>query len=108
MSQECLDCGACCASFRVSFYWGETDMHPDGIVPDVLTLPVSHYHTCMRGTEKKPPRCVALVGEVGRAVSCSIYTQRSSTCREFEAGTEACNKARTLHGLPIIAQHKLF
>ena len=51
----------------------------------------------MCDTEKNPLRCVVLVGEVGRAVSCSIYTQRSSACREFEAGTEACNKARALH-----------
>jgi Fe-S-cluster containining protein len=54
----------------------------------------------MKGTEQKPVHCVALVGVVGREVSCNIYEQRSSTCREFEAGSEACNRARSLHGMP--------
>lgn len=33
-----------------------------------------------------PPhlRCIALEGEVGLQVSCSIYHQRPSTCREFD------------------------
>jgi len=44
--------------------------------------------------------CIALTGEVGREVRCSIYEQRSSTCREFEAGSETCVKARKIHGLP--------
>ena len=24
-ANPCLDCGACCASFRVSFYWSEAE-----------------------------------------------------------------------------------
>jgi hypothetical protein len=31
-----------------------------------------------------------------------IYPQRSSPCREFVAGSERCNRARTSHGLPAI------
>ena len=54
----------------------------------------------MKGTEQKPVHCVALAGEVGKQVSCNIYEQRSSTCREFEAGSEDCNRARSLHGMP--------
>jgi len=99
MSQACLTCGACCAYFRVSFYWSETDAHPDGSVPQHLTTPINPYLVAMSGTEVRPARCVALEGEVGRCVSCSIYARRSSTCREFEAGDERCNQARALHGL---------
>jgi hypothetical protein len=99
MSLQCVDCGACCASFRVSFYWGETDAHDHGSVPVELTTPVSLHHVCMKGTEQKPVRCIALMGEVGKQVSCNIYQQRSSTCREFEAGSEDCAKARKIHGL---------
>ncbi len=103
MSQECIKCGACCAFFRVSFYWGETNVHSQGTVPVELTTSISPHHVCMKGTERKPARCVALTGDVGREVSCSIYEQRSSTCREFEAGTEDCNRARALHGIaPLI------
>ena len=100
MSQECVKCGACCASFRVSFYWGETSAHEQGMVPEELTTAISPHYVCMKGTEQKPVHCIALMGVVGREVSCSIYEQRSSTCRQFEAGSEDCIKARKIHGLP--------
>jgi uncharacterized protein len=102
MSQVCLGCGACCASLRVSFYWAETDAHPCGTVPQALTRPVNPHYVAMLGTEHKPPRCAALSGEVGESVACTIYPLRSSTCREFEAGTDACNRARAAHRLPPV------
>ncbi|HEX5337088.1 MAG TPA: YkgJ family cysteine cluster protein [Gallionella sp.] len=80
----CQTCGACCAHFRVSFYWAEADDAPGGIVPAELTEAVSPHLRCMKGTASKPARCVALEGEVGKWVSCTIYQQRSSTCREFD------------------------
>lgn len=109
MSSEspCLTCGACCANFRVSFYWGECQS-AGGTIPDELTLQVSPHNACMKGTEKAPARCIALVGTPGEHVSCSIYEDRSSTCREFdifnEDGTanEACTRARAVYGLPPI------
>ena len=59
----------------------------------------------MRGTEVRPPRCVALQGEIGDAVHCSIYPLRASPCREFKASwvdgipNERCDRARATHGL---------
>ena len=102
MSQHCQTCGACCAAFRVSFYWAETDAHPLGKVPSALTQAVNPHYVCMNGTEKNPVKCVALQGQVGQQVSCSIYENRSSTCREFTEGTAECNKARSIYGLPAI------
>lgn len=102
MSQDCQSCGACCASYRVSFYWAESDEHPNGHVPAALTTPISPYRIAMRGTDAKPVRCVALQGCIGEAVSCSIYEQRSSTCRDFNAGDERCAQARRRHGLPAL------
>jgi uncharacterized protein len=102
MSQHCLSCGACCTAYRVSFYWGETTAHPDGIVPIELTQKVNDTFVCMKGTNTKPLRCVALTGKIGQSVSCSIYEQRSSTCRELEASSEGCNKARAIYGLAPI------
>lgn len=104
----CLDCGACCASFRVSFYWGESDEHPGGTVPAALTTPVAPMRLAMRGTDRTTPRCTALDGEIGRSVSCRIYARRPSPCREFnwhgEQGerNERCNRARQRHGLPLL------
>jgi Fe-S-cluster containining protein len=62
----------------------------------------------MLGTDCKPTRCVALVGDVGSTVQCSVYDQRSSTCREFDASWangEAnvdCDAARAAFGLPAL------
>jgi uncharacterized protein len=96
----CQACGACCAHYRVSFYWGESDAHPGGTVPQHLTIPITPYRIAMRGTERSPSRCVALAGEVGRDVGCTIYAQRSTTCRDFLARTSECDKARGAYGLP--------
>ena len=109
MSSEspCLTCGACCANFRVSFYWGECQS-AGGTIPDELTLQISPHHACMKGTEKNPVKCIALVGTPGDHVSCSIYENRSSTCREFDvlnadgSTNEACTRARAVYGLPPI------
>ena len=80
----CQTSGACCAHFRVSFYWGEADDAPGGIVPAQLTEAVSPHLRCMKGTASKPARCAALEGEVGKWVLCTIYALRPSTCREFD------------------------
>lgn len=102
MSDPCQHCGACCASFRVSFYWGETQAHPLGTVPVTLTQKVNDTYVCMKGTEINPVRCIALQGEVGVGVHCQIYSKRASTCREFNVGSSACQQARAKHGLPAI------
>jgi Fe-S-cluster containining protein len=111
MSQQnpCLHCGACCASFRVSFYWGETSAITPTGVPVELTTPVNQFYSCMNGTDSKTPRCTALTGVVGDSVSCTIYQQRSSTCREFDVRDDdgninpQCTKARAKHGLlPVV------
>lgn len=79
-----------------------------GSVPVALTERVNDRLICMQGTNRKNPRCVALSGEVGVAVSCSIYPQRPSPCREFPALLEdgvinpECQRIRALHGLPPI------
>lgn len=105
IDNPCLTCGACCAYFRVSFYFGEC-VSAGGAVPDQLTVQVSPFHVAMLGTESKPARCVGLLGDVGCGVRCSMYEQRSSTCREFEASWENgehnphCDAARAAHGLP--------
>jgi len=100
---DCQRCGACCAVFRVSFYWAEADDAPGGTVPVALTRPVGTLHRCMAGTEARPVRCVALQGEVGRSVGCGIYEQRSSTCRSVQPGDEQCLKARATHELGVEA-----
>ncbi|WMS87828.1 YkgJ family cysteine cluster protein [Pleionea litopenaei] len=98
---DCQSCGACCAHYRVSFYNGECDFTEQGRVPTDLVKTVNPFMVCMSGTQLNPPRCVALNGEVGSSVSCNIYEKRSSACRNFEAGSEACFQARVAHGINI-------
>ena len=91
----CLDCGACCAHFRVSFYWSEAEARG---LPEALTEQVNPWFSCMAGTNQSSPRCVALGGEVGKAVACTIYEMRPEPCREVQAGDAKCNRARARHG----------
>lgn len=100
---DCQRCGACCAHYRVSFYWGEADDAPGGTVPVALTRRVNAHLRCMAGTEQRPARCVALAGEVGRQVGCTIYPQRASSCRELQPGDDKCLRARAAHGLETSA-----
>lgn len=108
----CITCGACCAHFRVSFYWAEAD-DAGGMVPAELTEPLSLLMRNMRGTNTREPRCVALQGKIGGCVSCGIYQQRPSPCREFamsgEDGVlnEACDRARGRYGLPALLPEKI-
>lgn len=102
----CTVCGACCATYRVTFGREELDESPGGVVPADLTDRIDDRGVCMRGTDGRSPRCVALQGDVGRRVACAIYDRRPSPCRAFapEAaaghGDMPCGDARRLHGLP--------
>ncbi|OYU25884.1 MAG: zinc/iron-chelating domain-containing protein [Burkholderiales bacterium PBB2] len=91
----CQACGACCASFRVSFYWAEA-----ADLASRWVEPLTPHLSCMAGTNRKSPRCEALAGELGREVACGIYAQRPSPCREVQAGDDKCQRARAAHGLP--------
>ena len=95
-SDICMHCGACCANYRVSFYWAEGETLG---IPEEMTVKVNDFYTCMKGTETKPVRCIALVGEVGNSVACQIYDKRSSTCQSVQVGDEQCIKARHHYGL---------
>ena len=97
----CTTCGACCASFRVDFSVEESESR-GGPVPEGLSVAVTE-HTCrMRGTDHTPARCAALTGTLGSQVACGIYEWRPSPCREFEEGSEACQRARMRHNLPAL------
>lgn len=110
-----MSCGACCAHFRVSFYFGELAGETGGWVPIELTSKVNDFRAAMKGTETGNGRCVALRGTVGQAgVSCSIYENRPTTCREFNAwqadGTPdpECQRLRAQRGLPALLAQARF
>ena len=103
----CVNCGACCAHFRVQFYWREANPedspHP---VPQNLVEDLTPTFRCMKGTaDKHHPQCAALKGRIGKDGKCSIYELRPTPCRAFEASFEngrrnsRCDEARRAHGL---------
>lgn len=95
----CVTCGACCHNYRVEFPIYEL-LSMGGSVPDELTHVVNGNRVRMNGTAQFPVRCEALIGACGEQSLCSIYEQRSSTCRNFEFDTDRCHEARARHGLP--------
>ena len=107
MAHPCLRCGACCASFRIEFYWREANPQDHAqAVPDGLWVDQTQNTRCMKGsTEKHHPKCIALEGRVGNEVKCTIYQNRPSVCRRFQASYEdgkhnsRCDEARTKHGM---------
>ncbi|ORE86884.1 ferredoxin [Oceanococcus atlanticus] len=77
-------------------------------MPVELTQVLTPHLRVMRGTERKPARCIALQGEVGVAVSCSIHPRRASVCREYPPSFEdglhnpRCDEARQAHGMAAL------
>jgi len=110
----CISCGACCAFFRASFYWAESDLATPGGVPHAETDYLQTHLLVMKGTDGRNPRCVALEGVIGHRVRCAIYDRRPSVCRSFMPSwqngsvNERCDRARAKWGLAhVLHSHAL-
>jgi len=106
----CLQCGACCAYYRASFYWAESN-DLSGVPPDLVEK-LNDFYVVEKGTHNPRPRCIALQeGQIGITVSCSIYERRASACRNFEPSwkngfpSERCDKARAAWNLEPLTPH---
>ena len=116
-SNPCVECGACCAFFRVSFLRD----NPEGAVaaPVECTETLDDTRSCMKGTNQKDPQCVCLEGEIGVAAQCGIYEARPRPCRKFgvewkenvasirEHDYIHCNRARHHWGLPRLSRRRI-
>lgn len=69
-------------------------------LPEAWTEKLTPWLSCMAGTNVKAPHCQALAGKIGQAVSCQVYAQRPSPCREVMPGDEKCLQARARYQLP--------
>ena len=104
---KCMLCGACCAMYKITFPNSEVEQDTGGCVPFAMTSAAGTLNRIMKGTEKVRKRCIALEGNVGHCVRCTIYDRRPSPCREFRAAwqengmNDQCNRARALYGLPV-------
>lgn len=98
-TNPCLACGACCMSYRVSFYWADAEQRG---LPSSLTEQLNPYLACMAGTNAREPRCAALRQSGDGAFACGVYERRPDPCREVQIGDEKCVQARRRHGLPAL------
>ena len=64
----------------MDFHVSDLDTCPGGCVPVDLTVPVTATLARMRGTHDGPPRCIALAGDIGGEVHCTIYDRRPGPC----------------------------
>lgn len=92
----CISCGACCAYSDTWPEFGDED-DLDGIPESMCDCNAGRMR-CERD------RCVALEGEIGRDVRCSVYEGRPAVCRDFEPCTPACNTVRRHFGLAGLIQ----
>ena len=63
MDYNCVECGACCASFRVDFHPSDGEAQ-GGRVPEGLYDELNVSIARIRGTDDAQPRCRALRGRI--------------------------------------------
>lgn len=92
---DCLTCGACCTTvtnkvvvFKVEF---DDSKFSHGKHIKQFTLPDGENYKMKFSIEGK---CIALDGQIGKCVSCTIYENRPLVCRTFEAGGTNCKNSR--------------
>ncbi len=90
---DCAKCGACCEGLDVDLVWS------DQSVPEDMTERTTDNIDLFKMRQNKDGSCVALCGNIGKSVSCSIYENRPSVCREFEPGNLQCQQSRRFIGL---------
>ena len=98
----CQNCGACCS---YSSNWPRFTIEDDAALD---LIPAKFVNDRLSGMRCEGERCTALTGKVGVKAACGIYEWRPSPCREFEAGSPACDRARMRHGLPALADGLIF
>ena len=105
-ANQCERCGTCCAFFPVKFSRTTDPLFCGSSALLSLSSAMGEHDLVMNGTNGRNPRCIALVGQVGVRVSCGIYDQRPSCCRDFMPAWDhgdfnsLCNRSRAAYGLP--------
>jgi uncharacterized protein len=98
---DCQSCGLCCSTIP-----GEPDyvlIHDYELVKILARVPEDYVRTDRDGisalrtctTKGGGAACIALRGELGEEVECAIYEHRPEACRNFQAGSTACEMARS-------------
>jgi Fe-S-cluster containining protein len=97
---DCLTCGACCFG---DDGWVHVDGADDARVDGSealarLVVLTRHGAYVKRSLRMVDGACAALKREK-TGVSCSVYRDRPTVCRDLERGSSACHAARKARGL---------
>ena len=104
---DCQRCGACCCNPLDNQAIGYLDYVEIRKRDNILHKPRLLERVARQNEQGQwhikltdgSQRCVALEGRLGARVRCTIYADRPGPCRQVQAGTEACRKARAERGL---------
>lgn len=90
---DCQACGACCS---YSAEWPRFSLESD---ETLALIPEKFVAADLSGMACENDRCMALGGEIGKHVACTIYAVRPEVCRACMPGDPECLIAREHHGL---------
>lgn len=94
---DCQSCGACCA---YSAEWPRFSLESD---EQLALIPEAFVAADLSGMRCENDRCLALAGEIGKHVACTIYAVRPEVCRACMPGDPECLMAREAHGIGRVA-----
>lgn len=97
---DCLTCGACCQSLLCVGVRPSDSVDPElswdiTVQTDDGEIVVDRY---LRRNEETLA-CVALEGNIGERVACTIYETRPTMCHHFDAGSDRCHAIRRAFGI---------
>ncbi|HKM88205.1 MAG TPA: YkgJ family cysteine cluster protein [Xanthobacteraceae bacterium] len=85
---DCRACGACCS---FSAEWPRFSLETDA---DLDQIPRAYVDVKQGRMRCDGNRCAALMGEVGVATACAIYSLRPDVCKVCLPADDACQMAR--------------
>lgn len=97
---DCQACGACCS---YSADWPRFTLESDAAL---ALIPEAMVSADLSGMRCEGQRCVALSGEIGKHVACTIYAVRPEVCHACMPGDPECLMARAEHGLSVPADYQ--
>lgn len=101
---DCSTCGACCSAFIV-----DVSSFDACSIPEEFLDVDKHGYYVMAVKAKDSigcGECAAHEGELGVSSRCTIYEDRSTTCREFPYQDADCDRARRRVGLPVVERSR--
>ena len=107
MTLDCQACGACCTNPEENRAEGFRSYLEVERGARLLKKPALLRRYAARGDDGvfhlkivgADQRCAALLGAVGRRVTCAIYQLRPRGCRLVEAGSDLCLRYRAERGV---------